>query len=354
MPPDESPCSPPEESVSQPPTHAANPRTQRSRLALAVRGAWIGLGVGVFWSVVLAPLTARPSSVVLAFLVYATGLAVTGFVVGLVRRVPPLVGALVGAASLCVWAFLVGPKDGWIGLWFLVLGGSGLLWGTVIGAVFWFLWQRPGPRSADVDALPETPDNPYSSPQTGSPADAGRGGAMAVARGVFLVVACTVLFAACGGLIAAGLNRFAPGFYPGVFPRAHRGGLAADVGIGTGIVQGVSLGLLAGTAVAMALAWFRQLRLASSLHALAVLLGFAAAFAVVGTLVGFGLGVFNPGYYRSLLPGGSSPDFNPVDVGIGLGCSQGTILGVVVGVTAVVLLAWRRARANVRQDAVAP
>lgn len=352
MPADQMPSSPPEQPVSRTSPAETSVPAQRSRLSLALRGAWIGLGVGIFWSVVLGPLTAALSSIALTFLLYGTGLALTGFVVGLVRRAAPLVGAIAGGASLCVWAFALRSEDGWIGLRLLVLGGSGMLWGCVIGAVFHLLYQRSRPGSLGTPQ--ETPVNPYASPQTASASSARQGGVMPVVHGVTLVVACTILFAACGGLVAAGLNRFVPGYYPGVFPKAHRGGFAANVGIGTGIAQGVSLGLLAGATLAMALAWFRQLRLTSSLRALGVLLAFAAVFAVVGTLLGLGLGVFNPGYYRGLIPGGDSPDFNPVDVGIGLGCSQGSIFGVVLGIMAVVGLAWRRSRASAQPDAPAP
>jgi hypothetical protein len=71
---------------------------------------------------------------------------------------------------------------------------------------------------------------------------------------------------------------------------------------------------------------------------------FGAGFAVAGTLVGYGLGTFLPGYYRGVFLGGRQPDFNPVDVGIGLGCSEGLMLGVVVGLVVVVVLAWCRSR----------
>lgn len=169
---------------------------------------------------------------------------------------------------------------------------------------------------------------------------------MAVVRGIVVVVACGVLFAIGGGLIAAALNWLAPGYYPGVFPHATRSGYAADVGVGTGILQGLMLGLLVGTVVAAGLGWFRQLQWAACGRGLAILTGCAAVFAVGGGLVGLALGVLMPGYYRGVVSGGRQPNFNPADVGVGLGTSQGVILGVIVGGLVVVALAWRRSRSE--------
>lgn len=83
---------------------------------------------------------------------------------------------------------------------------------------------------------------------------------MAAVRGIIVVIACGVLFAVGGGLIAAALNWLAPGYYPGVFPHANQSGYAADVGVGTGILQGLMLGLFVGAAVVIGLGWFGQLR----------------------------------------------------------------------------------------------
>jgi hypothetical protein len=47
---------------------------------------------------------------------------------------------------------------------------------------------------------------------------------------------------------------------------------------------------------------------------------------------------------RGIVTGGRQPDFNPTDVGVGLGTSQGVILGVIAGGLVVVTLAWRRSR----------
>ena len=123
---------------------------------------------------------------------------------------------------------------------------------------------------------------------------------------------------------------------------ANLSGYAADVGIGTGILQGLMLGLIVGAVVAGGLAWFGQLQWPACAQGLGILLGCAAVFGGGGGLVGLALGVFMPGYYRGIVSGGQQPDFNPADVGVGLGTSQGIILGVIVGGLVVVSLAWAR------------
>jgi hypothetical protein len=170
---------------------------------------------------------------------------------------------------------------------------------------------------------------------------------MMVVRGVAFVVACGVLFAVGGGLIAVMLNWLAPGYYPGVFPPAAREGSAVALGLRTGVLQGQILGLIVGVTIAVGLGWMRRFGWASAGRALAALLGCAAACGVTGGLIGWALGVFNPGYYRGVVIGGSRPDFNAIDVGIGLGSSQGLILGALLGALGVVALAWRGSRAGV-------
>jgi hypothetical protein len=169
---------------------------------------------------------------------------------------------------------------------------------------------------------------------------------MTIIRGIGFVAVCWILFAIGGGLIAVTLNQFAPGYCSGVFPFAARDGYAADVGVGTGVLQGQALGLVVGFVVAVGLGWLRQLGWLSAGRALVILAGCAAGFGVVGGLVGWAIGVFSPGYYRAVISGGRQPDFNPIDVGIGLGISQGMILGVIIGGIVTLALAWRRSRAE--------
>jgi hypothetical protein len=167
---------------------------------------------------------------------------------------------------------------------------------------------------------------------------------MALMRGFITLAFYTGFFALSGALVAMGLNWLAPGYYPGVFPAANRWGEAAEVGLGIGVEQGLMLGLLVGVALAIGLGWFGQLALVPSTRAFAVVALCATVFAGGGTLVGYLVGLFAPGYYRAVLSGGGQPDFNPIDVGIGLGCSQGLMLGVVVGAVVAVVVAWRLAR----------
>jgi hypothetical protein len=65
---------------------------------------------------------------------------------------------------------------------------------------------------------------------------------------------------------------------------------------------------------------------------------------LLGLALGAGLGYFLPAYYRSVFPGGEQPHFDPLAVGIGLGLSQGCMLGGVCGVGLAGLQFWFRAR----------
>src|SRR5262249_3197484 len=151
----------------------------------------------------------------------------------------------------------------------------------------------------------------------------------------------------------AGLNWLAPGYYPGVFPFANQSSNAPDVGIATAVLQGVTLGLVVGAVVAFGLGWFGQLRLAPSARSVAVVALWGVVFAFGGTLIGYLLGVFAPGYYQTVVGGGRQQDFKPVDVGIGLGCSEGLMLGVVVGTVTALVVAWREWRVTKKDKAEA-
>jgi hypothetical protein len=80
----------------------------------------------------------------------------------------------------------------------------------------------------------------------------------------------------------------------------------------------------------------------------AIIVASGMAFAVAGGLIGSTLARSMPGYYRAVFPGGERPDFDPVQVGIGLGTTQGLVAGLVVGsvvVLAVALAGWRKTAA---------
>jgi hypothetical protein len=70
------------------------------------------------------------------------------------------------------------------------------------------------------------------------------------------------------------------------------------------------------------------------------------AFATGGGLIGYLLGVFAPAYYRGVFGNGRQPWFDPVEVGLGLGITQGAICGVIAGAVVVLAVAWYNSRRN--------
>lgn len=79
-------------------------------------------------------------------------------------------------------------------------------------------------------------------------------------------------------------------------------------------------------------------------RAIAAVLATTLLLAAVGGGIGYALGRFAPGYYRSVFHGGNDPGFDPVSVGVGQGLTQGTAGGVVAGLVVVALLCWRDVR----------
>ncbi len=80
------------------------------------------------------------------------------------------------------------------------------------------------------------------------------------------------------------------------------------------------------------------------LAAIATVTGCTVAFATIGAGIGWALGTYSPGYYRSVFQSGNEPWFDPVTVGVGQGLTQGFAGGVVVGLTVVALFVWRDSR----------
>ena len=60
-----------------------------------------------------------------------------------------------------------------------------------------------------------------------------------------------------------------------------------------------------------------------------------AAFGIGGGLIGALIGTLAPNCYRTLFTNGTNPDFNPVQFGIGLGVTQGLVIGIAVAVVLV-------------------
>ncbi len=74
--------------------------------------------------------------------------------------------------------------------------------------------------------------------------------------------------------------------------------------------------------------------------------------AIVGSLLGgiFGsvIGALAPGYYRAVIRNSDAIDFDPVQVGLGMGISQGFVGGLAVGVVIVAMYCWMRMRGRAR------
>ena len=88
--------------------------------------------------------------------------------------------------------------------------------------------------------------------------------------------------------------------------------------------------------------------------ALITVLLWSVVFACVGSAIGATIGAVAPEYYRSVFRGGHSPEFNPLQVGIGLGATQGVASGIAISIVVLALLAWRdvrSARSAINSDA---
>ena len=69
-----------------------------------------------------------------------------------------------------------------------------------------------------------------------------------------------------------------------------------------------------------------------------------AVGAIVGTLIGLLLEVFAPDYYRAVFASGNQANFNPIAIGIGLGVTQGALMGLVADLVLVVSYCWYKVR----------
>jgi hypothetical protein len=65
-----------------------------------------------------------------------------------------------------------------------------------------------------------------------------------------------------------------------------------------------------------------------------------ALCAIIGAGTGYTLGTFAPAFYRTLFRNGNAPTFDPVQMGLGLGLTQGLVVGCVV----VLAVAWYNSR----------
>jgi len=72
----------------------------------------------------------------------------------------------------------------------------------------------------------------------------------------------------------------------------------------------------------------------------------AIAFGLVGSLIGYAMGVYAPDYYRVVFRLPEVMELNPIQLGVGLGLTQGLGTGIVVGLVIVVVVAWYNSRVS--------
>jgi hypothetical protein len=84
------------------------------------------------------------------------------------------------------------------------------------------------------------------------------------------------------------------------------------------------------------------------LRGFVITLGAGVAFAVLGALGGYLLGTFVPDYYRLVLQIRTNDPVDLAQAGLGMGLTQGGMLGLAVGLVIVVAVAWHRSRVAVR------
>lgn len=66
--------------------------------------------------------------------------------------------------------------------------------------------------------------------------------------------------------------------------------------------------------------------------------------AIIGAGTGYTLGMVAPAFYRTLFHNGNAPTFDPVQMGLGLGLTQGLVAGLFVGCVVVLSVAWYNSR----------
>jgi hypothetical protein len=77
----------------------------------------------------------------------------------------------------------------------------------------------------------------------------------------------------------------------------------------------------------------------SAVRAIVIIIACGVCFGAAGGLLGLTLAVAAPSYYRGIFRAASQPDFSPVEVGLGLGTTQGLIAGLIVGSVVVLSVA---------------
>ena len=91
------------------------------------------------------------------------------------------------------------------------------------------------------------------------------------------------------------------------------------------------------------------------LHLALIVAAMTAGGGLLGALLGWALGRFAPGYYRTVFPGAArDPLFDPVEVGVGLGVTQGAVLGFVGSLVVVLGVLWFQRRSERKYQAAFP
>ena len=83
---------------------------------------------------------------------------------------------------------------------------------------------------------------------------------------------------------------------------------------------------------------------------LGIVVACALGFGAAGGLLGLGLGVAAPAYYRGVFRAGDDPGFIPWQIGLGVGTTEGAVCGVVVGCVVVLAAALSGSRQKAKQD----
>jgi hypothetical protein len=143
-----------------PPRHTSPPTLKaihHRRIQTTLLGIGVGLGVGAFWTFVVAPLGEAQLGAFLS-VTYLVVLSATGLVVGAAQRFAPLVGAVTSTTAHVVWALIVMPRDPLGIVWLLAFTIAGMASGCIIGVVFFVLlncvllrqsrskWEESGER----------------------------------------------------------------------------------------------------------------------------------------------------------------------------------------------------------------
>ncbi len=73
-----------------------------------------------------------------------------------------------------------------------------------------------------------------------------------------------------------------------------------------------------------------------------------AAFGLLGSVLGYAIGLYAPDYYRLVFRIPPSVQLDPAHVGLGLGLTQGLAAGLFIGLVIVVTVAWYNSRLKER------